>query len=143
MEPIDTPNLGAHNMARALGTDDSINTCDCCGKSNLKFTVIIEQDSGEIVHYGQVCAGRNTGKSRPQINAEIKSHKAAQENAARQAWRTHPAYLAERARFAERSSAGVMPGRAAMEFVREAVEAADIARNALAQQFGVSTYALM
>ncbi len=69
-------------MARALGTDDSVNTCDCCGKTNLKFTVTIELDSGDVVHYGQICAGRNTGKTRPQISAEIKSHKAAQEDAA-------------------------------------------------------------
>ena len=130
-------------MARALGTDDSVNTCDCCGKTNLKFTVMIELDSGAVVHYGQVCAGRNTGKTRPQISAEIKSHKAAQEDAARQVWRTHPAYLAERARFAERSRAGVMPGRAAMEFVREAVQAADAARQEIAHRFAVSVFCLM
>ncbi len=77
------------------------------------------------------------------ISAEIKSHKAAQEDAARQVWRTHPAYLAERARFAERLRAGVMPGRAAMEFVRDAVQAADAARQEIAHRFAVSVFCLM
>lgn len=43
---------------RILGTDDSVNSCDCCGRTGLKFTVTIELESGEIVHYGQVCATR-------------------------------------------------------------------------------------
>lgn len=58
-------------MARALGIDDSISTCDCCGKTGLKFTVAMQLDSGDVVHYGSTCAGRNTGKSSPQIRAEI------------------------------------------------------------------------
>ncbi len=124
-------------MAKALGTDDSITTCDCCGKVNLKFTVAMELDDGQIVHYGQVCAGRNTGKTRPQINAEIKAHEQAKRNAARAEWLKHPAYLAERARFAERERAGVRPGIPSMEFVREACEAADAARAVLAAKHGV------
>jgi hypothetical protein len=42
----------------ALGVDDSINTCDCCGKKNIKCTVALETVStGEIVHFGRDCAG--------------------------------------------------------------------------------------
>jgi hypothetical protein len=93
-------------MARALGTDDSITNCDCCGKSGLKFTVIMELDDGEIAHYGQVCAGRNTGKTRPQITREIKAHAEAQKAAARAEFFAHPAYAAERAQFAARPASG-------------------------------------
>lgn len=130
-------------MTRALGTDDSVTNCDCCGKSGLKFTVIMELDSGEIAHYGQVCAGRNTGKSKPQINAEIRAHAEAQKRAARSEFFSHPAYLAERARFAERNRAGIRPGVAAMEFVESAVAAADAVRAEIAAKFGVSRYDLM
>lgn len=42
---------------KLLGTDDSINVCDCCGKSNLKYSVTLETDAGDIVHYGSDCAG--------------------------------------------------------------------------------------
>lgn len=130
-------------MARALGTDDSVTNCDCCGKSGLKFTVIMELDDGEIAHYGQVCAGRNTGKTKPQINSEIKAHAEAQKRAARAEFFAHPAYLAERARFAERERAGIRPGIAAMAFVEDAVAAADAVRASIAAKFGVSRYDLM
>jgi hypothetical protein len=45
------------------GISDEHNTCDCCGKSNLKSTVVLlDLDSGEFVFFGCVCASRNTGK---------------------------------------------------------------------------------
>lgn len=128
-------------MAKALGTDDSITTCDCCGKVNLKFTVAMELDDGQIVHYGQVCAGRNTGKTRPQINAEISAHKQAQRTAARAEFSSHPAYTAERAKFAERSALPFNDSRRigmrAAEFVREASKAADMVCAEIAARHGL------
>lgn len=121
---------------KALGTDDSVTTCDCCGKSNLKFTVIIERDGGDIVHYGQVCARRNTGKSQRTITGEINAHKAAKITAAKDEWSNHPANLAERARFAERPCNLI--GLAAAEFVRAATDAADAVRRDLSGKHGVS-----
>lgn len=42
---------------RKLGTDDSYNVCDLCGKTNLKHTVVFSpRDGGEDVHYGTECA---------------------------------------------------------------------------------------
>lgn len=42
---------------RRMGTDDSHNECDLCGKSNLKHTVVLRPlDGGEDVHYGTDCA---------------------------------------------------------------------------------------
>jgi hypothetical protein len=32
--------------------------CDVCGKSNLKLTVVIESESGDVLHYGSDCAAR-------------------------------------------------------------------------------------
>lgn len=45
-------------VVRFLGTDDSVNVCDCCGKTELKYTVAIELEAGEVVHYGRICAAR-------------------------------------------------------------------------------------
>jgi hypothetical protein len=130
-------------MARALGTDDSVNTCDCCGKTDLKFTVAIELDNGEIVHYGQVCAGRNTGKTRPQINAEIKSEAARILDAARTEFRGSDEYVAYVARLAERNlNRAILPGVASMEYVHEAAEAEDAARRRIASKFGLHPYQL-
>jgi hypothetical protein len=32
--------------------------CDVCGKTNLKMTIVIESESGEMLHYGSDCAAR-------------------------------------------------------------------------------------
>lgn len=32
--------------------------CDVCGKTNLKSTIVIESESGELLHYGSDCAAR-------------------------------------------------------------------------------------
>ena len=125
-------------MAKALGTDDSITNCDCCGKYGLKFTVIIELDCGDIAHYGQVCARRNTGKVQKQITSEIKAHEAVQLAAARAEFFSSSEYLAERARFAIRPRNMVGPD--AMEFVREACEAADQMRRIISAKYGTPFY---
>ena len=43
-----------------LGTTDEVTTCDCCGRSDLKSTVALNDgDNGDaIVHFGCVCAAR-------------------------------------------------------------------------------------
>lgn len=58
-------------MARALYIDDTVDTCDCCGKTGLKKTVCMKLDDDSIVHYGVICAGRNTNKDQRQIKQEV------------------------------------------------------------------------
>ncbi len=132
-------------MTRALGTDDSVTTCDCCGKANLKFTVAVELDDGEVVHYGQVCARRNTGKDQRTITSEIKAAQDAARAAARREYMASPEYAAERARFEEREELARRTGRrmlgtAAAEFVREAADAAMAIRIAIAAKHGISAW---
>jgi hypothetical protein len=59
----------------AICTDDSITTCDCCGRTNLKATVLMQSDLGQLVHFGRTCAARNTGKSSQQITKEIRAER--------------------------------------------------------------------
>lgn len=59
----------------ALCLDDSVTTCDCCGRTDLKATVLMQSDLGELVHFGQVCAARNSGKTRKQITTEIRAER--------------------------------------------------------------------
>lgn len=132
-------------MPKALGTDDSVTACDCCGKSNLKFTVTIELDDGEIVHYGQVCARRNTGKDQRTITSEIKAAEQARIATARAEFVASPEYAAERARFEEReqlarTNGQRMLGRAAAEFVREVADAAMAVRQAICAKHNVSVW---
>lgn len=56
----------------AICLDDSVTTCDCCGRANLKATVLMQSDLGELVHFGRTCAARNSGKTSQQITKEIR-----------------------------------------------------------------------
>lgn len=122
-------------MARALGTDDAVNACECCGKQNLKFTVVMELDNGEIAHYGQVCAARNTGKTPAAIQAEIRTEAQRKRDAAATEYRSNPARLAYEARLAQRPRELI--GKPAMEFVRAWSLAANEARAAIAKAHGL------
>jgi hypothetical protein len=43
-------------MYKFLGTTEENTTCDCCGKRNLKKTIVLENESGNIVYFGSDCA---------------------------------------------------------------------------------------
>lgn len=45
------------NGWKVLGINDDVTTCECCGKSNLKCTVVLTNGEGEV-HYGRDCAAR-------------------------------------------------------------------------------------
>lgn len=47
-------------MKTIIGYTDSINECDCCGKTNLKGTYCIDLDGVEL-YYGSVCAFKSHG----------------------------------------------------------------------------------
>lgn len=125
-------------MSKALGTDDSINTCDCCGKSGLKFTVTIELDSGEIAHYGSTCATRNTGKKQSQISSEIKAEHESKCAAAAAELKASAEYVALLAKMQQRPR--TMLGRAAADFIRAESNAEFAKRQEIAAKHGVRPY---
>lgn len=48
---------------RLLGIDDSVTTCECCGRSNLKCTVVLEDlETLAIVRYGRDCGAKALGR---------------------------------------------------------------------------------
>ena len=59
----------------AICLDDSVTTCECCGRKDLKATVLMQSDLGALVHFGQVCAARNSGKTRQQVTKEIRAER--------------------------------------------------------------------
>jgi hypothetical protein len=62
---------------KALYITDEIDTCDCCGRTDLKATVAMQlNDGGGILHYGRTCAARNSGKTSKQIKQEVFAHEA-------------------------------------------------------------------
>lgn len=44
-------------MWKLLGINDDVTTCECCGKSGLKCTVVLSNGEGEVC-YGRDCAAR-------------------------------------------------------------------------------------
>lgn len=57
---------------KILGINDDVTTCECCGRANLKCTVVLTNGEGEV-HYGRDCAAKAmAGKfGRPKSAAKI------------------------------------------------------------------------
>ena len=79
---------------RAAGTTDEITACECCGRENLKSTVImmtVDADGNDIARsfFGSTCAARAAGRPVADIDREAagadKAAREATERARRQA----------------------------------------------------------
>ena len=69
----------------ALHIDDTVTTCDCCGRQNLKATVLMRNsDTGAEFFFGRTCAARNSSKTHKQIRQEIFNEQARKEQRAAQ-----------------------------------------------------------
>lgn len=77
-------------MAKAILVTDEHDTCDCCGRTGLKRTVLMQLDDNSLAYYGTTCAARNTGKDQRQIKEEIALSQFHRENMARNEWREQP-----------------------------------------------------
>lgn len=75
---------------KLLGITDQFNTCDCCGKTDLKCTVAFQQEDGSIVYYGRICATRWYSKPQKEINKELKSIREQANKKANELWRIDP-----------------------------------------------------
>lgn len=125
-----------------LGTDDSINTCDCCGKSGLKHTVIVSVD-GEVMHYGSTCATRHTGKTASQITRDIQAADVAKVTAARAAYAATPEALHYEATVARANVFKIKPGREFMQYCAIAHGEAMAVARSIAAARGVEVYKLI
>lgn len=114
-------------MAKQLGTDDSINTCDCCGKTGLKFTFAVELDSGEVVHYGSTCVTRHTGKTAAAIINEVFAREQADKAIREAMYRNTYEAIAYAARMERARQAGLV-GRAFKDFCAAERAVADLKR---------------
>ena len=70
------------------GITDERDSCDCCGKTNLKRTVVLQdtENDGEFVFFGTTCAARAMKIPVKEVKAGVKSKedaKRASERAAR------------------------------------------------------------
>lgn len=122
-------------MFKILGTDDSVNACECCGKANLKYTVVVEMN-GEILHYGSVCATRHTGLKSSEINTAIRTAADGRKIAARKEYELHPAAVALLVKQAQARRAGVSVGKPFAEYCAIERAAASAAFGEIKTKFG-------
>jgi hypothetical protein len=57
---------------RIVGITDERDTCELCGRTNLKSVIVLDAD-GEFVYYGSECGAKMTGKPVRDINREAKT----------------------------------------------------------------------
>lgn len=69
-----------------LGINDDRDTCECCGRTNLKRVVWIEDtETGEVKHYGTTCATNPAKAFGHKINKDIRTASASFERRQREA----------------------------------------------------------
>jgi len=72
---------------KLLGINDDVTTCECCGKANLKCTVVLSSDDGMgQMHYGRDCAAKALSPRFPMsaIKVQRMAEKAAYQQAVEQ-----------------------------------------------------------
>lgn len=57
---------------RILGSNDEVTTCECCGRSGLKKTVVLTNGEQEV-RYGTECAARAMKVGKRDVEAGVKS----------------------------------------------------------------------
>lgn len=73
------------NSVKFLGTTDEVDTCDCCGKKNLKSTVALSIDEGDAVYFGVTCAARALKMAAKDVRANARKADDEKARAAREA----------------------------------------------------------
>lgn len=129
----------------ALHVDDTVTTCDCCGRQNLKATVLMRNsDTGTEFYFGRTCAARNSGKDQRQIKKEIADNRQAQIDAAYDELRETPEMKAWNnkrielyAKYKSRLSADEWARMIAPES-----EAVDLVKQQIAEKHGIPVYCL-
>lgn len=57
-----------------LGTTDDVTTCDCCGRANLKATVVLRNAEGDVAYYGRSCAAKATGWTVKDVDRGVRTY---------------------------------------------------------------------
>lgn len=126
---------------KVLGYEEAVNTCDCCGKTDLKGTFAVERADGEILYFGCVCVTRHTGKAAKVVRQDAKDATAERLLIASKELRAHPAVIADQVKMAEARKLGLRPVLF-MEHHRVEARAADAACAEIAAKHGFKPHQL-
>lgn len=67
------------------GITDEVDTCECCGRKDLKRAVALADEHGEVVFMGVVCAAAALKLPAPHVRAQAKNAQAERDAAAQKA----------------------------------------------------------
>ena len=127
---------------KTLAIVDDVNTCDCCGKTGLKSTVVMQGDDGEIKYFGSVCATRHSGRDIKIIKDEVRQIESEKLNAAKKELMESTEYQACQMKIAEAHRTGIKPGSGFHAFVKNAMEAADRRQQEICTKYGVTSFVI-
>lgn len=88
LKDMNKPNAAAKTAYSFLGITDETTVCECCGKKNLKCTVVLEDESGNLVRFGRDCASRALGWGLNATKAEARARDRMLVEMQRNAYRT-------------------------------------------------------
>jgi len=78
------------NAYTFIGTTDEVTQCGCCGRDNLKGTVVLKTSDGDFVFFGSTCGAKALGWTVKDFNAAANNAQKERINARRIAENTHP-----------------------------------------------------
>lgn len=125
-------------MIKIIGYDDSVHSCDCCGKTNLKSTVLVSVD-GVLMNYGSICATRNTGMSASLIKGTIVEDMVRRQMDANADFVATPEYAAEKDKRAEAYALRLV-GKPFRDYCRAEQDALSAVRKTIAAQYALQPY---
>jgi hypothetical protein len=122
---------------KTIAIVDDVHTCDCCGKSDLKTTVAMESEAGEIVHFGSTCATPHGGRDTRTVKRETDDGARAKMDAAIRELKASAEYKAYDAKLDEARRLRFPPGPGFADYVRAASNAAAQACACLTAKHGL------
>lgn len=120
---------------RLLGITDSVNECDCCGKTDLKCTVAFETTDLQIVYFGRVCATKHYNRQTKEINRELKTIAEIARSQAANEYRNHEATVALRRLIAELNDGPRLTFEQRLQIIQPYCDAESKARKAIEQKY--------
>lgn len=124
---------------KILGIDDAVNTCECCGKTGLKATVVVERD-GSIFHYGSVCATKHTGFSSREIRMQAEDAEKVRISEAKKEYQSTPEFVALQNAISTAHIQKVPPGKSFKQAIEPYLQPARLVANRIAAKWQVEAF---
>jgi hypothetical protein len=127
---------------KTLAIVDDVNTCDCCGKSNLKSTVAMERDDGVVFYFGCVCATRHSGRDTKTIRSEAETAYNTKVGLAKAEFANTDESINYNTTLNQARVLKIAVGASFREFTRHASDKAETKRKQIATKYGISPFAV-